>query len=159
MNKSAMKYWLKKMHLKMWSANWWPFCFGLNVSTYFSGYILHFQWDQVKCHRVSFIVITQDLSAKVHRRQAAQLPSDIKPLHETSFPNSTSHMYCMTQDLHLSSKRTGDTMPSCVKPVLKCRKFWRDFCFPSFIWNPRLDKIVALQAGILWSGPPFTNMV
>ena len=32
-------FWLKKMHLKMPSAKWRPFCLGLNVWTHFSDHI------------------------------------------------------------------------------------------------------------------------
>ena len=52
----------------MSSAKWQPFCLGFIVLTQFSNYILHFQWNQVKCHKASFMIRCTDGSFPVAPR-------------------------------------------------------------------------------------------
>ena len=115
------------------SAKWWPFCFSLNVLAHFSIYILHSQWNQVKCHKASFM-ITQELFAKVHRWQV---------------------IYSVWPKICIPVANALEILQSCTEPVIKCRKFWHDFCFPSFIWHPGFDTIVTFASYhfMIWSVP------
>ena len=118
---------------------------------HFSDYILHFQWNQVKCHKVSLMIIKSSLQSCTDGSLSS---SGSKPLHEPSFAKFNRSFIDLwpSWNLYPSNKSTGDTVISRLANF-QMQEIWHDFCLRSFIWHPGFDTIITFASSrfVIWT--------
>ena len=88
-----------------------------------SDYILHFQWNRVKCHKVSLMITLRSLQRWTDGL-VFSCPQVASHYANQVLPNSTGHIYVYGPTQICIPVANALEIPlSCAKPIFKCRKF------------------------------------